>query len=112
MAEKFGRAAQKRHGNGKPEILDDPRLEAVTDWLRQLDWFTPEPGLWGGDANESFLDSLAHTWADKPRDAEYLGNQAVPAAFPESREAQTEVDGPRAAASIGLRCAPRGKPKG
>ena len=40
----------------KPEILDDPRLEPATQWLRQLDWFTPEPGLWVGDANENFLE--------------------------------------------------------
>ena len=38
---------------GKPEILDDPRLEPATQWLRRLDWFTPEPGLWVGDANEA-----------------------------------------------------------
>src|SRR5207247_1730382 len=30
----------------KPEILDDPRLEPAAQWLRRLDWFTPEPGLW------------------------------------------------------------------
>src|SRR5262249_3503148 len=28
----------------KPEILDDPRLEPATQWLRNLDWFTSEPG--------------------------------------------------------------------
>ena len=48
---------------GKPEILDDPRLELATQWLRKLDWFTPEPGLWIGDANENFLGSLAEAWA-------------------------------------------------
>src|SRR5205823_6161997 len=47
---------------GKPEILDDPRLEPATQWLRRLDWFTPEAGLWIGDANENFLDSLAGAW--------------------------------------------------
>ncbi len=67
--------------NGKPEILDDRRLEAATDWLRQLDWFTPEPGLWVGDANEAFLDSLARAWGDKPREAEYLGNPAFQRLF-------------------------------
>jgi len=67
--------------NGKPEILDDPRLESAVDWLRQLDWFTPEPGLWVGDANENFLNALAQAWPDKPRTAEYLGNQAFQRLF-------------------------------
>jgi hypothetical protein len=64
-----------KNGNGKPEILDDPRLEAATDWLRQIDWFTPEPGLWVGDANENFLSQLARAWEEKPKGAEFLGNQ-------------------------------------
>jgi hypothetical protein len=59
---------------GKPELLDDPRLEPATQWLRQLDWFTPEPGLWVGEANEAFLGLLARAWADRPQEAEYLGN--------------------------------------
>jgi superfamily II DNA or RNA helicase len=60
----------------KPEILDDPRLEAATKWLRRLDWFTPEPGHWIGDANENFLSTLAGAWPARPEDAEYLGNMA------------------------------------
>ncbi|MFO1499978.1 MAG: DEAD/DEAH box helicase [Verrucomicrobiota bacterium] len=60
----------------KPQILDDPRLDPAVTWLRRLDWFTPEPGLWVGDANENFLNSLAITWPDRPTDAEYLGNPA------------------------------------
>lgn len=68
--------SQHAPANGKPEILDDLRLEAATDWLRQLDWFTPEPGLWVGDANENFLNQLAQAWTDRPHDAEYLGNPA------------------------------------
>jgi superfamily II DNA or RNA helicase len=60
----------------KPEILDDPRLEPAVQWLRKLDWFMQEPGLWIGDANESFLASLAEAWSDKPKDAEFLGNGA------------------------------------
>jgi superfamily II DNA or RNA helicase len=59
---------------GKPEVLDDPRLEAATQWLRRQDWFTPEPGLWIGDANENFLDTLAHAWPDRPAEADYLAN--------------------------------------
>lgn len=60
----------------KPEILDDPRLEAPTQWLRRLDWFTPEAGLWITDANENFLNLLAQAWPDRPAEAEYLGNPA------------------------------------
>ncbi|MEO5802790.1 MAG: DEAD/DEAH box helicase [Verrucomicrobiota bacterium] len=60
----------------KPEILDDPRLEPATHWLRRLDLFTPEAGVWLGDANENFLGILANTWPDRPLDAEYLGNPA------------------------------------
>ena len=60
----------------KPEILDDPRLDPAIQWLRKLDWFMQEPGLWIGDANENFLGSLADAWASKPHDAEFLGNSA------------------------------------
>src|SRR5439155_20283088 len=60
----------------KPEILEDPRLESAVQWLRRLDWFTPEPGVWVGDANEEFLNTLALAWPDKPEQAEYLGNPA------------------------------------
>jgi superfamily II DNA or RNA helicase len=60
----------------KPEILDDPRLEPVVQWLRKLDWFMQEPGLWIGDANENFLGSLAEAWASRPAEAEFLGNGA------------------------------------
>ena len=66
----------KKHRSDKPEILDDPRLEPATLWLRQLDWFTPEPGLWVGDANEAFLGALAYAWAARPQEADYLGNSA------------------------------------
>jgi len=58
----------------KPEILDDPRLEPAVQWLRKLDWFMQEPGLWIGDANENFLGSLADAWHTKPKEAEFLGN--------------------------------------
>jgi superfamily II DNA or RNA helicase len=67
---------RKNRNGGKPEILDDPRLEPATLWLRRLDWFTPESGLWIGDANENFLDSLASAWASRPAEAEFLGNGA------------------------------------
>ena len=58
----------------QPEILEDPRLEPAVQWLRRLDWFTPEPGLWVGDADENFLNILAAAWPEKPEAAEYLGN--------------------------------------
>jgi hypothetical protein len=58
----------------KPEILEDARLDAAVRWLRRLDWFTPEAGVWIGDANENFLTTLARAWPDKPEAAEYLGN--------------------------------------
>jgi len=65
----------------KPEVLEDARLEAAVQWLRRLDWFTPEPGLWVGDANENFLNTLAHAWPQKPDGAEYLGNVAFQRLF-------------------------------
>ena len=66
----------KRRVTDKPEILDDPRLEPATLWLRKLDWFTSEPGLWVGDATGAFLGALADVWAERPREADYLGNPA------------------------------------
>ena len=65
----------------KPEILDDPRLDPAAAWLRRLDWFTPEPGLWIGDANETFLNQLAIAWPDRPTEADYLGNPAFQRLF-------------------------------
>ncbi|HEX9047810.1 MAG TPA: DEAD/DEAH box helicase, partial [Verrucomicrobiae bacterium] len=67
------------HANGhtaKPEILDDARLEPAAQWLRKLDWFMQEPGLWIGDANENFLGALAEAWHTKPKEADFLGNAA------------------------------------
>jgi hypothetical protein len=64
----------KHQPHEKPQILDDARLEPAALWLRQLDWFTPEPGLWVGDANEPFLEVLARAWPDRPLEADYLGN--------------------------------------
>ncbi len=60
----------------KPELLDDPRLEPAAAWLRKLDWFTPEPGLWVGDATEQFLGTLGAAWLERPKEADYLGNSA------------------------------------
>jgi hypothetical protein len=69
-----------RPGN-KPEILDDARLEPAAQWLRRLDWFTPEPGLWVGDATEAFLAALAGSWAERPKEADYLANPAFQRLF-------------------------------
>ena len=76
---------------GKPEILDDPRLESATQWLRRLDWFTPEPGIWVGDANESFLNTLAYAWPDRPETAEYLGNPAFQRLFLSPRQLRPKL---------------------
>ena len=80
--------SRKKRPADKPEILDDPRLEPATQWLRKLDWFTPEPGLWIGDANENFLGSLAGAWADRPQEAEFLGNPAFHRLFLHAAPAQ------------------------
>jgi hypothetical protein len=71
--------------SGKPVILDDPRLEKAVQWLRQLDWFGPEPGLWIGDTNENFLVEMAAIWPARPEEAEYLGNPAFQRLFLSSR---------------------------
>jgi len=75
------KSIHERNGHAKPEVVDDPRLDAAVEWLRRLDWFTPEPGLWVGDANEAFLQAVAQTWPDRPKAAEYLGNQAFQRLF-------------------------------
>jgi SNF2 family DNA or RNA helicase len=68
------RQETRKAGSDKPEILDDARLDPATRWLRKLDWFTPEPGLWVGDATEVFLSTLAQAWPERPTEADYLGN--------------------------------------
>jgi superfamily II DNA or RNA helicase len=75
----------------KPEILDDARLEPATHWLRKLDWFTPEAGLWVGDANENFLGALAEAWATRPPEAEFLGNPAFHRLFLAPRQLKPKL---------------------
>jgi len=70
----WGRTKAPKKPADRPEVLDDPRIQASIQWLQQQDWFTPEPGLWVGDANELFLSALASAWADRPRDVDFLGN--------------------------------------
>jgi superfamily II DNA or RNA helicase len=74
-------ARRPKPAGGKPEILDDPRLEPAAQWLRRLDWFTPEPGLWVGDATEGFLGVLLRAWDERPPEADYLGNPAFSRLF-------------------------------
>ena len=101
--------AKKRPGD-KPEILDDPRLEPAIQWLRKLDWFTPEPGLWIGDANENFLGTLAAVWADRPSEAEFLGNPAFTACSC-NRASSNRGSSSKAAALTGWRFPPNGRPR-
>ena len=75
----------------KPEILDDPRLEAAARWLRRQDWFTPEPGLWVGDANDNFLATLAQAWPERPAEADYLGNMAFQRLFMSPRQLKPKL---------------------
>ncbi len=75
----------------KPRILDDPRLDSAVHWLRRLDWFTPEPGLWVGDANENFLAILSAAWPERPEGAEFLGNPAFHRLFLAPRPLRARV---------------------
>ena len=75
----------------KPEILDDARLEPAIQWLRQLDWFMQEQGLWVGDANENFLGALASVWATRPAEAEFLGNPAFHRLFLTPRQLKPKL---------------------
>jgi SNF2 family DNA or RNA helicase len=81
----------KKRPHDKPEILDDARLEPAAQWLRKLDWFTPEPGLWIGDANENFLGALATAWAERPAQAEFLGNAAFHRLFLQPRQLKPQL---------------------
>jgi superfamily II DNA or RNA helicase len=82
---------QNSQSADKPEILDDSRLEPAAQWLRRLDWFTPEPGLWLGDANENFLNTLAAAWPQRPEQAEYLGNPAFHRLFLSPRQLKPQI---------------------
>ena len=75
----------------QPELLDDARLEPAIQWLRRLDWFTPEPGLWVGDANENFLGQLAAAWPHRPKETEYLGNPAFHRLFLQPRQLRPKI---------------------
>jgi hypothetical protein len=81
----------KKRPTEKPEILDDARLEPAIDWLRHLDWFTPEPGLWVGDANENCLGTLAAAWQRRPEGVEFLGNPAFHRLFLQPRRLKPKL---------------------
>ena len=69
-----GQEWQSEQASDRPDVVEDERLDGAVAWLQRLDWFTPEPGVWVGDANEAFLSTLANNWPQRPNDAEYLGN--------------------------------------
>jgi superfamily II DNA or RNA helicase len=75
----------------RPDVLDDPRLDQAVGWLRRLDWFTPEPGLWVGDANDQFLSALAVAWPDRPAGADYLANPAFQRLFLQPRQLKPKI---------------------
>jgi hypothetical protein len=84
------------HWNGQEWESDEPRLDLsrqtenpgrpapgkAMQWLCQLDWFTPEPGLWVGDANDNFLAQLAAAWPDRPDRGRIPGQPGLPSFVP------------------------------
>lgn len=74
-----------------PESVDDPRLDDAILWLRRLDWFMFEPGVWTGDATEPFIMALASAWTLRPKDAEYFGNPAFQRLFLAPRQLRPRV---------------------
>ncbi|MCC7377621.1 MAG: DEAD/DEAH box helicase [Verrucomicrobiales bacterium] len=84
-------AGQGTRRSEKPDLLDDLRLDGAISWLRKLDWFTPEPGLWVGDANENFLGTLSLVWGSKPEGAEFLGNPAFQRLFLQPRKLKPKL---------------------
>ena len=84
-------AGKGKRKSKKPEILDDLRLKPATAWLRRLDWFTPERGLWVGDANENFLNTLAAAWPERPMEAQYLGNPSFQRLFLKTKPLKPKI---------------------
>ncbi len=82
---------KKISNNDKPQILDDKRLDDAVHWLRKLDLFTPEHGLWIGDATEGFLTNLASIWQLRPKEAEYFGNQSFNRLFLEPSQVRPQI---------------------
>ena len=95
--------AHQRAPTDKPEILDDPRLEPASAWLRRLDWFTPEPGLWVGDANENFLEHAGHGLARTPARRRVSRQSRVPSALPCAAPAAPQLGRQRQRHRLALR---------
>ncbi|MBM3848379.1 MAG: ATP-dependent helicase, partial [Verrucomicrobia bacterium] len=74
-------APQIIESSDKADVLEDPRLDTAVRWLQVLDCFTPEPGVWVGDANENFLGTLSNAWSSRPQTCDYLANQAFQRLF-------------------------------
>ncbi|HTI71196.1 MAG TPA: DEAD/DEAH box helicase [Candidatus Limnocylindria bacterium] len=87
----WARVVEVRNTDGRPEILDDPRLQPAVHWLQRADWFTPEPGLWVLDANEVSLSQLAFAWQDRPADSDFLGNPQFQRLFLNRRVVKTKL---------------------
>ncbi len=81
----------RQRADAQPQVLEDPRLDEATAWLRRLDWFASEPGVWVGDANETFLSSLAEQWPKRPAGAQYLGNPAFHRLFLAPRQLRPQI---------------------
>ena len=102
----------RKLASDKPEILDDPRLEPATQWLRQLDWFTPEPGLWVGDANENFLELARRRLAARVRRKRNISATRRFTGCSSRRASSSRAWSSKAAALTGSPFPPNGSRKG
>jgi hypothetical protein len=88
----------------KPESARRPAPRTRHSWLRQFDWFTPEPGLWVGDANDRFLGSPGPGLGRSTRpDADYLGNPAFQRLFLSTPQTQAQAHAPGQRHRLALR---------
>ena len=101
------RSAGRQAGNSRRPA---PRTRR-SQWLRKLDWFTPEPGLWIGDANENFLGSLAGAWAGAPGRGGISRQPGVSPSVPARRASSSRGSSSRAAALTGWPSPPNGRPR-
>lgn len=77
--------------SGTHETLDDPRLEPALDWLRQFDWFSPEPGVWQGEISPYFLERIAKAWNARPEGAEFMGDEEFSRLFINGKRLRPKV---------------------
>jgi len=77
-------------GDTRPEMLEDPRLDAAVTWKNRLRFDLlpatqtdgPHPSsVWTLDIVDGILDRLAAAWPDKPKEADFLGNAAFQRLF-------------------------------